>query len=265
MSLFFLSCCCLCAIYWSQMLSREWRCSWSSTDRQCSNYIWVVNKFITYQGVSYIRDLTVTRMTNTKLINSLYTESFKKKNVLAFSTILEHWSGKGSINHSLWKTKAHLSCRVNTMATDALTPYAVRTLFQYLIRHLIVRSHEVSKPRYWQFIWIIASLWNLKDTAAEVPVKFQSDRTFLNTNLMSLRFQTSYQILKWGSGHHDRKLLSLEYSICSSKRVKLIQPNELFMQHIGSLMNKQTYSEYIHMSKCNTWRIVNQFWNQCQW
>ena len=25
-----------------------WRCSWSSTDRRCSNYIWVINSFIAY-------------------------------------------------------------------------------------------------------------------------------------------------------------------------------------------------------------------------
>ena len=26
----------ICAIYWSQVLSGKWRCSWSSADRQCS-------------------------------------------------------------------------------------------------------------------------------------------------------------------------------------------------------------------------------------
>ena len=52
-------CSCLCLIHWSQVLSWEWRCSWSSADRWCSNYIWVINKFIAYWGVSYIRDLTV--------------------------------------------------------------------------------------------------------------------------------------------------------------------------------------------------------------
>ena len=31
------------------MLSREWRCSWSSADRRCSNYIWVINNSIAYQ------------------------------------------------------------------------------------------------------------------------------------------------------------------------------------------------------------------------
>ena len=53
------SCCCLCPIHWSQVLSWEWRCSWSSADRRCSNYIWVTNNFIAYKGVSYIRDFTV--------------------------------------------------------------------------------------------------------------------------------------------------------------------------------------------------------------
>ena len=33
--------------------------SWSSTDRRCFSYIWVINNFIAYSGASYIRDLTV--------------------------------------------------------------------------------------------------------------------------------------------------------------------------------------------------------------
>ena len=43
---------CMCPIHWSQVLSREWRCSWSSADRRCPNYIWVViNDYIAYWGV----------------------------------------------------------------------------------------------------------------------------------------------------------------------------------------------------------------------
>ena len=53
------ACCSLCAIYLSQMLSGEWRCSWSSADRRCSNYILVINKSIAYKSATYIRDLTV--------------------------------------------------------------------------------------------------------------------------------------------------------------------------------------------------------------
>ena len=53
------SCSCLCPIHWSQVLSWQWRCSWSSADRRCSNYIWVINNFSAYKGASYIRDFTV--------------------------------------------------------------------------------------------------------------------------------------------------------------------------------------------------------------
>ena len=41
------------------VFSREWRCSWSSADRRCSNYIWVIDNFIAYWGVSYITGYTV--------------------------------------------------------------------------------------------------------------------------------------------------------------------------------------------------------------
>ena len=54
-----LSCSCLCPIHWGQVLSREWRCSWSIADRRCSNYIWVINNFIVYLVSSYFRGLTV--------------------------------------------------------------------------------------------------------------------------------------------------------------------------------------------------------------
>ena len=43
-----LPCCWLCPIHWSHVLSWEWRCSWSSTDRRCSYYVWVINNFIDY-------------------------------------------------------------------------------------------------------------------------------------------------------------------------------------------------------------------------
>ena len=47
---------CLCPIHW---FSREWRYSWSSGDRRCANYIWVINKYIAYYGAVYITGLTV--------------------------------------------------------------------------------------------------------------------------------------------------------------------------------------------------------------
>ena len=53
------SCSRLCPIHWSRVLSREWRYSWSSADRRCSNYIWMINNLISNSGAAYIRDLTV--------------------------------------------------------------------------------------------------------------------------------------------------------------------------------------------------------------
>ena len=41
------------------LLGRERRCSWSSADRRCSNYIWVIDNFIANLGESYIRGFTV--------------------------------------------------------------------------------------------------------------------------------------------------------------------------------------------------------------
>ena len=38
----------ICPLHWGQVLSREWICSWSSADRRCSNYIWVINNLIAY-------------------------------------------------------------------------------------------------------------------------------------------------------------------------------------------------------------------------
>ena len=53
------SCSCLRSTHWSQVISWEWKCCWSSADRRCSNYIWVINNFITYQGATYIRGFTL--------------------------------------------------------------------------------------------------------------------------------------------------------------------------------------------------------------
>ena len=47
------SCSCVCPIHWSQVLSQEWICSWSSAD------IWVINNFIACWGTTYFRGFTV--------------------------------------------------------------------------------------------------------------------------------------------------------------------------------------------------------------
>ena len=57
------------------MLSREWRCIWSSAERWCSNYIWVIKIVIAYQCVTYIRGLTVSQipwLLSTVMVLSVY-------------------------------------------------------------------------------------------------------------------------------------------------------------------------------------------------
>ena len=49
------SCSGVCPIHWGQVLSWEWRCSWSSADRRCSNYIWIINNVIAHQGATFIQ------------------------------------------------------------------------------------------------------------------------------------------------------------------------------------------------------------------
>ena len=73
------SCIYLCPIYWSHVLSRKWRCSWSSADRRCSNYIWVINNLMAHKDASCIRDLTVDQIwLHTDTIVLLCLESLAK-------------------------------------------------------------------------------------------------------------------------------------------------------------------------------------------
>ena len=69
------SCSCLCPIHWSHVLSREWRYSWSSADRQCSNYIWVINMFIAYLGATYMWGLTVITLPVFDILSVVVTRS----------------------------------------------------------------------------------------------------------------------------------------------------------------------------------------------
>ena len=62
------------------MLSRAWRCSWSSADRQCSNYIWVIDSFIAYWSASYIRGFTVIQ----------WPQVFRKKNGIPVDALVSH-------------------------------------------------------------------------------------------------------------------------------------------------------------------------------
>ena len=78
-------CSCLRSIHWSQVVSWEWRCIWSSADRWCSNYIWVINNFIAYWGATYIRGFTVFRWLISYFCHNIITSS--KGNIFALLAI----------------------------------------------------------------------------------------------------------------------------------------------------------------------------------
>ena len=88
-------CSCLRSIHWSQVLSWEWRCSWSSADRRCSNYIWVINNFIAYWSVTYIRGFTVFDNSVVTKINYMNISFDFDRDACQISEWLEnskHWS-----------------------------------------------------------------------------------------------------------------------------------------------------------------------------
>ena len=69
---------------------REWRCSWSSADRRCSNYIWVINNIIAYKGAPYIRDLAVVLNKHTIVVTYQWNEIVGKikKNKIFWGKII---------------------------------------------------------------------------------------------------------------------------------------------------------------------------------
>ena len=106
-------------IRWSQVLSLEWRCSWSSADRWCFKYIWLINNFITYKGTTYIRILTEIVPSFTDHIQILWFE-IGKKNYMAFPcltqlhpllkmiTTYEKYTAFMHCNMMAWLPKWHL-------------------------------------------------------------------------------------------------------------------------------------------------------------
>ena len=116
-----LSSSCLSPIYWSLVLSWEWRCSWSSADRRCSNYIWEINNLSAPQ-----RCVLYERFDGT----SLFVSGIHRKSVVSwdkltimqsFHFLLLAWiNGWTSIwiARELWRlcdfTRGHIGCWCST-------------------------------------------------------------------------------------------------------------------------------------------------------
>ena len=123
------------------MFSREWRCSWSSTDSRCSNYIWVISIFTAYQGATYIRR---------------FDDMFPFQLLWPSTILCDSWI---SWRHLKWLTKSRkisrhlrqlsntLTCIIKWLVISPLTS----TIFIYSIFHEIytmfccIRDMEMSK------------------------------------------------------------------------------------------------------------------------
>ena len=122
------SCSCLCPIHWSQVLSWEWRCSWSSADRRCSNYIWVINNFIAYWGVTYIRDFMVCVYVQlTVLINASWVNLIKWLNNLYSVKTFVSINVSGVDKIKVWK--GHASSTVTTCKYKLENIVAIKIFF----------------------------------------------------------------------------------------------------------------------------------------
>ena len=95
------SCSCLYSIRWSQVLSREWRCSWSSADRRCSNYIWEINNFIAFSDATYIRGLTVD-VPSTNLTVSFYNNPPVPDVYISYHVVILTWAEQIDKRHNIF-------------------------------------------------------------------------------------------------------------------------------------------------------------------
>ena len=93
------SCSCLSPVHWNQGLNRQRRCSWSSADRRCSNYIWVVNDYIPYtvrlilENWRYFIPMTATNNADIHHIPHSPTYQHSKKPIIPamFHMLLVSW------------------------------------------------------------------------------------------------------------------------------------------------------------------------------
>ena len=119
------SCSCLYPIQWSHGLNREWRYSWSSTDRQYSNYIWVNNLLLT----------------KVRLISEVWRYYMWKRKTMTF---VFRWPMTCRI--SIFKTRYPCIALVHQTFNVMPFPYPIRYL-RYIVQSIL----HMSKSKY--FMW----------------------------------------------------------------------------------------------------------------
>ena len=114
----------LCLIPRSQVLSRERRCSWSSADMRCPDYIWfwVINECIAYKAAPYIRFTLVAygsgkrMVTGSRAGSRIQTKNFKRR------FLARHMSQRRDI----WCTNSPVIACFNPKFVDRSVPYEAK-------------------------------------------------------------------------------------------------------------------------------------------
>ena len=184
------ACSCLCAMYWSQVLSGEWRCSWSSAERRRSNYIWVINNLIAYQGAAYISDLTVISYTSLPWLRQSVNQEFEPTKDTAYLTLTgelcdvvcedlgENWLHyNGTALYLIFKTTQHIhNTNIQTtkiwLCVILTSSCVIPKLKCFLSRFAVVFAQSI-EARCWvenkdvvgaaptgsNYIWVILISW----------------------------------------------------------------------------------------------------------
>ena len=125
------SCSCLCPIHWSQVLNWERRCSWSSADRRCSNFIWVLKNYIAYWGATYIRGFTVASLWDTMLGPILPPYCFC---IPPMSAHIHMWTHEDLGVDPLWQSGTNV---LNSTTLGGLFQYTVYRQVSYIRSTLV--------------------------------------------------------------------------------------------------------------------------------
>ena len=164
------SCSCICPTHWSQVLSREWRCSWSKVGRRWSKYTWMINNFIVYQGAIYIRGkiLFVTGM-----------HSVESPSMVDPQWNIWYWGSKWNLHTVCWSavgcewgtTSVYFGITYICFIPSRLPVFAVEP--QYLLKYFLFLSkvsfelhiQNLQKNSCWFKFWmgvvgqILIKLW----------------------------------------------------------------------------------------------------------
>ena len=136
------------------------RCSWSSANRRCSNYIWMINNFIVHKCASYIRGLNAWRLEADTLITKTINSVKKNLQIMPSRPLQETFSDQ-------WSETPGSHCwhyYPGTLSSSSSHNHPFKDLVQYGF-HLWVALHWYQSFKWSDFTeWFSASLFHVMAT-----------------------------------------------------------------------------------------------------